>query len=103
MLKLNLITGFIGFALFSTVATQAKDTTVNLTGCLVQGQRAHEYSVTDDSGKTFELLPDRGVYMKKHLGQKVMVTGSVTRQKQATDNFEYLRVNQVKRVDASCS
>jgi hypothetical protein len=77
--------------------------TINTTGCLVRADKAHQYSVTDDTGKTFELLPGNGINMKKHVGQKVMITGTETKRKEGErEGVEYLRVNQVKRVDASC-
>ena len=108
--KFNLITGLIGFGLFATSAIEAqtavpKDASqiVNMTGCLVRTDKAHQYSVTDDTGKTFELLPDNGINMKKHVGQKVMITGTETKRKKGErEGVEYLRVNQVKRVDTSC-
>jgi hypothetical protein len=110
MSKFNLIAGLIGFGLFATSATQAQSPApkgaseiINTTGCLVRTDKAHQYSMTDETGKTFELLPDNGINMKKHVGQKVMVTGTVTkRRKGESAGVEYLRVNQVKRVDASC-
>ena len=108
--KFNLIAGLIGFGLFATSGIQAqipapKDAslTVNMTGCLVRTDKAHRYAMTDDMGKTYELLPDNGINMKKHVGQKVMVTGNVTREKRGErEGVEYLRVNQVKRIDKSC-
>ena len=108
--KFNLIAGLIGFGLFATSATQAQtpvpkgaSKTINMTGCLARADKAHQYSMTDDTGKTFELLPDNGINMKKHVGQKVMVTGTVTKRKKGeSEGVEYLRVNQVKRIDASC-
>ena len=108
--KFNLIAGLIGFGLFATSATQAQTPVpkgaseiINTTGCLVRTDKAHQYSVTDDSGKTFELVPDNGINMKKHVGQKVMITGTETRRKKGErEGVEYLRVNQVKRIDASC-
>jgi len=104
--KFNLIAGLIGFGLFATSATPLpKDAseTINTTGCLARTDKAHQYSVTDDTGKTFELLPDNGVNMKKHVGQKVMITGTVTKRKKGeSEGVEYLRVNQVKRIDSSC-
>jgi hypothetical protein len=108
MRKFNLITGLIGFGLFATSAIQAQtpkdaSVTVNTTGCLVRADRAHQYSMTDDTGKKFELIPDNGVNMKRHVGQKVMVTGTETMRKRGErEGVEYLRVNQVKRVDAAC-
>ena len=110
MVKFNLIAGLIGFGLFATSATQAQTPVpkgaseiVNTTGCLVRADKAHRYSMTDDSGKTFELIPDNGVNMKKHVGQKVMITGTETKVKRGErEGVEYLRVNQVKRVDSAC-
>lgn len=110
MSKFNLIAGLIGFGLFATSGIQAQtpvpkgaSETINTTGCLVRTDKAHQYSVTDSSGKTFELLPDNGINMRKHVGQKVMVTGTVTRRKKGdSEGVEYLRVNQMKRIDASC-
>ena len=110
MSKFNLIAGLIGVGLFATSATQAQtpvpkyaSETVNTTGCLVKTDKAHQYSITDDSGKTFELLSGDGINMRKHVGQKVMVTGVVTKEKKgAREGVEYLRVDQVKRIDKSC-
>ncbi len=100
--KFNLIAAVIGFGLFATSAAQASET-INATGCLVRTDKAHQYSLTDDSGKTFELVADNGVNMRKHVGQKVMITGTETKRKKAErEGVEYLRVNQVKRVNASC-
>jgi len=101
--KFNLIPGLIGFGLFATSAIQGASETINTTGCLVRTDKSHQYSVTDDTGKTFELLPDNGINIKKHVGQKVMITGTVTkRKKRESEGVDYLRVNQVKRVDGSC-
>ncbi len=49
------------------------------------------------------MIPGDGINMKKHVGQKVMVTGTVTKQKKGErEGVEYLRVDQVKRIDTSC-
>jgi hypothetical protein len=108
--KFNLLAGLIGFGLFATSAIQAQaptpkpeSVTVNTTGCLVRTDKAHQYSITDESGKTFELLSGDGINMKKHVGQKVMVTGIMTKERKgAREGVEYLRVDQVKRIDKSC-
>jgi len=108
--KFNLIAGLIGFGLFATSAIPAqtevpKDASliVNTTGCLVRTDKAHQYSITDESGKTFDLISGDGINMKKHVGQKVMVTGTVTKQKKGErEGVEYLHVDQVKRIDKSC-
>jgi hypothetical protein len=116
--NLNLITGFVGFGLLAIPATSVVsaepkgDKTVNLTGCLANGDRTHEYSIKDQSGQNFELLPAAGMNMKKHVGQAVMVTGRVAKAKRERDeareagkpaDSEYLRVYQLKSVNPSCS
>jgi hypothetical protein len=109
--KFNLIAGLIGFGLFATSATQAQNSlprdatqTINTVGCLANTDRPHQYSLTtDDTGQTFELLSDNGINIHKHVGQKVMITGTVTKEKRGErEGVEYLRLNQVKRVDGSC-
>ncbi len=112
--RLNLIAGLLGIGLLITPLTQAQDksTTVNITGCLAQGPRAHEYSMKDANGQTYGLVPARNLAMKRHVGQEVMVTGNVIKARReirrdnaagATADNEYLRVNQVKRVSSTCS
>ena len=98
--------------LFAVPALYAS-TTVNVTGCLARGARAHQYTTTDNTGKTFGLIAEPGtaVNMHKHVGQEVMVTGTAAKAKKArreaaksgtpADN-EYLRVNQIKEVSGSC-
>lgn len=119
-LNLNLIAGIFGVGLLLTPVTQAQTvtppkgstTTVNVTGCLAQGPKAHEYSIKDTNGTSYGLLPDRGIRMKRHVGQEVMITGNQIKAKKEireanesgtpADN-EYLRVYQLKKVSGSCS
>lgn len=88
-------------------------TTVNMTGCLARGARTHEYTATDNTGKTFGLIAQQGagVNIKKHVGQEVMVTGTLAKAgrerheatKTGTPVYdEYVRVYQIKRVSPSC-
>jgi hypothetical protein len=110
-LNLTLIAGLIGFGFFVTPVTKGSTEVANLTGCLARGDRVHQYALTDQNGTTYGLLPDRGINMKKHVGETVRVTGWVIKAKKEqreaqesgtpVDN-EYLRVNQVKKVSASC-
>jgi hypothetical protein len=110
-LNLTLIAGLIGFGLFVTPMTKGSTEVANLTGCLVRGDRVHQYSLTDENGMTYGLVPYKGVNMKKHVGETVRITGWVIKAKKeqrearesgtSVDN-EYLRVNQVKRVSPSC-
>jgi hypothetical protein len=110
-LNLTVIAGLLGFGFFVTSTTKGSTEVANLTGCLARGARAHQYSLTDENGTTYGLLPDATVNMKKHVGETVRVTGWVIKAKREqreaqetgtpADN-EYLRVNQVKRVSPSC-
>jgi sporulation protein YlmC with PRC-barrel domain len=110
-LNLTLIAGLVGIGLFVTPTTKGSTEVANLTGCLARGDRPHQYSLTDGNGTTYGLLPDASVNMKKHVGQTVRVTGMVIKakkeQREAQESgnpvdTEYLRVNQVKKVSASC-
>jgi hypothetical protein len=110
-LNFTVIAGLVGFGLFVTPVTKGSTEVANLTGCLARGDRAHQYSLKDENGTTYGLLPDRGINMKKHVGETVKVTGWVIKAKKEqseaqesgtpADN-QYLRVNQVKRVSPSC-
>ena len=53
-------------------ANTNKDTVMNVTGCLAQGDSKNEYMIKDDSGKSFGLRAETGVDLKAHLGHKVM-------------------------------
>ena len=111
-LNLTLIAGLAAFGLLVTPMVKASTEVANLTGCLAQGARAHQYSLTDDNGTTYGLVPYRDINMKRHVGQTVQVTGWVIKakkeQREATESGapvdnEYLRVNRVKKVSQSCS
>jgi hypothetical protein len=110
-LNFTVIAGLMGFGFFAVPTTKGSTEVANLTGCLVRGDRAHQYSLTDGNGTTYGLVPYKGIDMKKHVGETVRVTGWVIKAKKEqreaeesgtpVDN-EYLRVNQVKRVSPSC-
>jgi hypothetical protein len=112
-LHLTLIAGLIGFGLFVTPpVTNASTEVANLTGCLVRGDRAHQYSLTDVNGTTYGLVPYKDINMRKHVGQTVNITGWVIKakreQREARESGtpaanEYLQVNRVKKVSPSCS
>jgi hypothetical protein len=110
-LNLTVMAGLMGFGLFVTPMTKGSTEVSNLTGCLARGDRAHQYSLTDSNGTTYGLLPDKGIDMKRHVGQTVNVSGWVIKAKKEqreaqesgtpVDN-EYLRVNHVKKISPSC-
>jgi hypothetical protein len=105
-----------GLLLMPSLATRSSEakasTTINTVGCLARGETPHEYSVTNGTGTTYGLLPENGINMSKHVGEKVMITGTVTKAKRErrearesgtpADN-QYLRVDQIKMVSPSCS
>ncbi|HEY3824414.1 MAG TPA: hypothetical protein VGL82_07630 [Bryobacteraceae bacterium] len=108
----TLIAGLVGFGLLFTPTTKASTEVANLTGCLVRGDRPHQYSLTDNNGTTYGLVPSREVNMKRHVGQTVNISGWVIKakreQREARESAtpatnEYLRVNRVKRISPSCS
>jgi hypothetical protein len=110
-LNLTLIAGLAAFGLFVAPMAKASTEVANLTGCLAQGARAHQYSLTDSNGTTYGLLPDKGIDMKRHVGQTVNISGWVIKAKReqreaqesgAPVDNEYLRVNHVKKVSPSC-
>jgi hypothetical protein len=86
----------LSFAGAPAVLAKRVSTTVNMTGCLVQGKESHDYSITDTGGKTYD-LPRSDMRVKKHVGHEVMLTGLVLKNK-ADNPDERLRVTQVKNV-----
>jgi hypothetical protein len=111
--NLTLMAGLVGVGLFVTPTTKASTEVANLTGCLALGDRAHQYSLKDENGTTYGLVPDASINasMKRHVGQTVNVSGWVIKAKKEqrearesgtpVDN-EYLRVNHVKKISPSC-
>ena len=98
-----LIAGLIGIGLLVPPMTKAGTELANVTGCLVRGDRGHQYSLTDANGTKYELRPSVNVFMKKHVGQKVAVTGELIKGKSdEQDNAAYLRVTDVKMISGSC-
>ncbi|MDQ2947105.1 MAG: hypothetical protein M3Y27_14385 [Acidobacteriota bacterium] len=90
-------------------AQTAKKAPVTVTGCLAQGDEANEFSIKDESGKTYGLLGSR-VNMKPHLGHKVTVTGTPTKEKKEKqesktgkpEESEHLRVTNLAMVSTTC-
>jgi hypothetical protein len=110
-INLTLIAGLVTLGLFVPPMTKASTEMANVTGCLVRGDRVHQYALTDANGTTYGLEPGPNVAMKKHVGQMVAVTGQMIKakreQREAREDGkpvanDYLRVDRVKRVDGSC-
>lgn len=91
---------------------QAAGTPVTVTGCLAQGDEQNEYSIKDENGKTYGLLGSAKANLKSHLGHKVTVTGTPTKEHEAGEKHEtktgkpeeseHLRVTNVTMVSTSC-
>jgi hypothetical protein len=86
---------------------------MSATGCLQKGQENGGYYLTDENGKTWELM---GSGLSAHVGHKVMVTGhemegskSHESKVESAEKAEYgsnqhadLKVTNVKMVSESC-
>src|SRR5262245_51573792 len=91
---------------------QATGSSVTVTGCLAQGDEQNEFSIKDESGKTYGLLGSAKTNLKSHLGHKVTVTGTPTKEHEAgekhetktgrAEESEHLRVTNVTMVSTSC-
>jgi hypothetical protein len=109
------ITVLVGTLTYApAVMAQQKDAgnaPVAVTGCLAQGDEANEYSIKDESGKTYGLLGSR-VNMKPHVGHKVTVTGTPAKENERkekkeakaghTEESEHLRVTALTMVSTTC-
>ena len=87
---------------------KAEGSTVNVTGCLAQGDQSNEYSIKDTSGKTYGLQAGSDVNLKAHLGHKVTITGTPMGEKKETvktgktEESEHLRVSNLAMVSTTC-
>jgi len=105
-----LVVLIVGAVLGIYAGAQAKSETKTVTGCLQKGDEQDEYSITDTSGKTYEMRSSE-VKLADHLGHKVTVIG---RLKGETDEDEereakgskkeagYIQVTKLTMVSTSC-
>ena len=105
-----LVAVIVGASVAIYLDAQAKSETKTVTGCLQKGDEPNEYSITDTSGKTYEMRSSE-VKLADHLGHKVTVTG---RMKGETDEDEereakgskkeagYIQVTKLTMVSTSC-
>jgi hypothetical protein len=106
----------LGLGLGSVAGTTQENQTktkggksVTVTGCLQKGDEAGEYSITGDDGKRFGLR-SKSVDLSKHVGHKVTVAGTQTREeneekeKKESGGGEYadLRVTNIKHISETC-
>jgi hypothetical protein len=86
-----------------------------VTGCLQKGDEQGEFSIAGEDGKSWE-LHSTAVRLDEHIGHKVTVTGTITREskaeekkegevEKASEKREYgdLRVTSLKMVSTTCS
>lgn len=87
---------------------KAEGATVNVTGCLAQGDEKNEYSIKDADGKTYGLKAGSELNLKAHLGHKVTITGTPIEEKKAkvktgkVEESEHLRVSNFSMVSTTC-
>ena len=87
---------------------KAEGPSVNVTGCLAQGNEKNEYSIKDTAGKTIGLRAPSEVNLKAHLGHKITITGTPMEEKKAkvkagqVEESEHLRVSNLSMVSATC-
>ena len=103
----------LGFGLISVQfgVVRAADAPVSVTGCLVQGDEANEYSIRDTSGKTFGLKSSK-VNLKSHLNHQVTVTGTPVKEKETpeknekksgkSEEAEHLQVTSLQMISTTC-
>ncbi|HET7443006.1 MAG TPA: hypothetical protein VFJ47_17015 [Terriglobales bacterium] len=96
--------------------------TKTVTGCLQKGDEPGEFAITDEDGKTWGLHAGDDVKLADHVGHKVSVTGSATRESKEEKSAEKkeakegkvepaagkaeigdLRVTKVTMVSTSCT
>jgi len=113
----------IVLALLMSLAALAQDTkpsddqskTKAVTGCLQKGDQADQFSITGEDGKSWDLRSST-VKLDDHVGHKVTVTGSPTREAKAEEKKEgqvenaarkealgELRVTDLKMVSPNCT
>src|SRR5882757_4829849 len=113
-----------GLALLMSLTVLAQDTTKPsddqsktkaVTGCLQKGDQADLFSITGDDGKSWDLRSST-VKLDDHVGHKVTVTGSPTREAKAEEKKEgqvenaarkealgELRITDLKMVSPNCT
>ena len=68
---------FLEIGLSQTHAGKEQSKVVQITGCLVKGDEPGEVWLAQSDGMIYGLEGDGKIDLNAHLGQKVMVTGSV--------------------------
>jgi len=111
--KMLMMSMVVNAALFLVAPAGAQDkkaagSTVNVTGCLAQGDEKNEFSIKDADGKTYGLKAGSELNLKAHLGHKVTIAGIPIEEKKEkvkaakVEESEHLRVSNFSMVSMTC-
>jgi len=112
---LALLMSLTALAQDTTKPSDDQSKTKAVTGCLQKGDQADLFSITGEDGKSWDLRSST-VKLDEHVGHKVTVTGSPTREAKAEEKKEgqvenaarkeglgELRVTVLKMVSPNCT
>ena len=112
---LALLVSLTALAQDTTKPSDDQSKTKAVTGCLQKGDQADLFSITGEDGKSWDLRSST-VKLDDHVGHKVTVTGSPTREAKAEEKKEgqvenaarkealgELRVTDLKMVSPNCT
>lgn len=111
--RMFVVSASVSAALWFAPAIRAQDkkaegSTVNVTGCLAQGDERNEFSIKDADGKTYGLKAGSELNLKAHLGHKLAITGTPIEEKKEkvkagkVEESEHLRVSNFSVVSTTC-
>jgi uncharacterized protein HemX len=105
-----LVALIVGAGVVIYLGAQTKSETKTLTGCLQKGDEPNEYSISDASGKIYEMRSSE-VKLSDDLGHKVTVTGRMKGEVDEDEKREakhskkengYVQVRKLTMVSTSC-
>ena len=112
---LALLMSLTALAQDTTKPSDDQSKTKAVTGCLQKGDQPDQFSITGEDGKSWDLRSST-VKLDEHVGHKVTVTGSPTREAKAEEKKEgqvenaarkealgELRVTDLKMVSPNCT
>jgi len=115
LIVLALLMSLTALAQDTTKPTDDQSKTKAVTGCLQKGDQPDQFSITGEDGKSWDLRSST-VKLDEHVGHKVTVTGSPTREAKAEEKKEgqvenaarkealgELRVTDLKMVSPNCT
>jgi len=94
----------VGLSAIASPAQEAQmkgEKSVSVTGCLQKGDEAGEYSITGADGNRYGLR-SKTVDLSKHVGHKVIVTGTNEEKEKNGGEYADLLVTNLKMVSESC-